>query len=142
VQRQRRADVPALRAGEHERRLGGTGRVRREVDADAVAARPEARTGNHPQQTSVDANARWMRTRGIPDYPDRLCDPLRHHPHRRRLLDFSDRRRAQKAKFGGELFPAVVPAEPAGTRFLDYFQHDKTTGAPKGIIALDLKDLP
>jgi hypothetical protein len=58
------------------------------------------------------------------------------------LLDFSDRRGAQKAKFGGELFPAEVPADPAGTRFLDYFQQDKTTGAPKGIIALDLKDLP
>jgi hypothetical protein len=58
------------------------------------------------------------------------------------LLDFSDRRRAQKAKFGGELFPAEVPADPAGTRFLDYFQQDKTTGARKGILALDLKDLP
>ncbi len=58
------------------------------------------------------------------------------------LLDFSERRRAQKAKFGGELFPAEVPADPAGTRFLDYFQQDKTTGARKGIVALDLKDFP
>lgn len=64
----------------------------------------------------------------------RLLDPT--------LLDFSDRRRAQKAKFGGELFPAEVSAEPAGTRFLDYFQQDETTGARKGIVALDLKDLP
>ncbi len=63
-----------------------------------------------------------------------LLDPV--------LLDFSDRRRAQKAKFGGELSPADVPADPVGTRFLDYFQHDKTTGARKGIVALDLKDLP
>ncbi len=58
------------------------------------------------------------------------------------LPGFSDRRGAQKAKFGGDLFPAEVPADPAGTRFLDYFQQDRTTGAPKGIIALDLKDLP
>jgi hypothetical protein len=64
----------------------------------------------------------------------RLLDPT--------LLDFSERRRAQKTKFGGELFPAEVPADPAGTRFLDYFQQDKTTGARKGIVALDLKDLP
>jgi hypothetical protein len=64
----------------------------------------------------------------------RLLDPI--------LLDFSDRRRAQKAKFGGELFPAEVPADPAGNRFLDYFRQDKTTGARKGIVALDLKDLP
>lgn len=34
-------------------------------------------------------------------------------------LDFSDRRRAQKAKSGGEPFPAELPANPAGTRFLD-----------------------
>ncbi len=64
----------------------------------------------------------------------RLLDPI--------LLDFSDRRRAQKASFGGEMFPAEVPADQAGTRFLDYFQQDKTTGARKGIVALDLKDLP
>jgi hypothetical protein len=63
----------------------------------------------------------------------RLLDPV--------LLDFSDRRRAQKARFSGELFPAEVPAEPTGTRFLDYFQQDKTTGARKGIVALELKDL-
>lgn len=62
-----------------------------------------------------------------------LLDPV--------LLDFSTARRAQKAKFGGELFPAEVPADPTGARFLDYFQQDKHTGAPKGIVALDLKDL-
>jgi hypothetical protein len=47
----------------------------------------------------------------------RLLDPV--------LLDFSDRRRVQKAKFGGELFPAELAADPAGTRFLDYFQHER-----------------
>jgi hypothetical protein len=65
--------------------------------------------------------------------PDRL-DPM--------LLDFSNARRAQKAKFGGELFPGEAVADPAGTRFLDYLQQDKNTGTPKGIVALDLKDLP
>jgi uncharacterized protein DUF6932 len=60
-----------------------------------------------------------------------LLDPV--------LLDFSDQRRAQKARFGGELFPAEVPADLAGTRFLDYFQQDKATGASKGIVALDLR---
>lgn len=63
-----------------------------------------------------------------------LIDPV--------LLDFSHRRSAQKAKYGGELFPAGLSAEPAGTRFLDYFQQDKTTGKPKGIVALDLGGLP
>jgi hypothetical protein len=61
---------------------------------------------------------------------DRKLDPV--------LLDFSQARAAQKAKYGGEFFPAEVAAEPAGTRFLDYFQRDKLTGRPKGIVALDL----
>jgi hypothetical protein len=60
----------------------------------------------------------------------------------RELLDFSDRRAAQKARYGGELFPAETAAEPAGTTFLDYFQRDRDTGQPRGIIAIDLGALP
>jgi hypothetical protein len=66
-------------------------------------------------------------------------DPGRLDPE---LLDFTKRRAAQKATYGGELFPAESGADPAGTRFIDYFQQDKTTGEPKGIVALDLGDLP
>jgi hypothetical protein len=55
------------------------------------------------------------------------------------LLDFSDRRKAQKARYGGELFPSVAFADPAGNTFLDFFQIDKNTGEAKGIIAIDLK---
>ncbi|MGH8793085.1 MAG: DUF6932 family protein [Stackebrandtia sp.] len=69
----------------------------------------------------------------------RRVDPARLDPE---LLDFTKRRAAQKAKYGGELFPAESRADPAGTRFRDYFQQDKTTGEPKGIVALDLGDLP
>jgi len=57
------------------------------------------------------------------------------------LLDFSDARAAQKESFGGELFPAEAVADPDGTRFRDYFQRDKLTGEPKGIVALDLENL-
>lgn len=57
------------------------------------------------------------------------------------LLDFSERRKAQKERFGGELFPADTAAEPAGTRFLDYFQRDRDTGDPKGIVQIDLEVL-
>jgi hypothetical protein len=53
------------------------------------------------------------------------------------LLDFSNRRAAQKVKFGGELFPAQGGANAAGTPFLDFFQRDKNTGDLKGIIAID-----
>jgi hypothetical protein len=57
------------------------------------------------------------------------------------LLDFSNRRAAQKVKFGGELFPAQAQANPSGGIFLDFFQRDKNTGNPKGIIAIDLRSL-
>jgi|SRR6478672_1777406 len=57
------------------------------------------------------------------------------------LLRFSEGRRAQKERFGGELFPAEALADPMGTRFLDYFQRDRNTGEPKGIIQIDLEDL-
>jgi hypothetical protein len=55
--------------------------------------------------------------------------------------DFSDRRAAQKARYGGELFPADWQAEP-DVPFLDYFQRERITKRPKGIIALDLGGLP
>jgi hypothetical protein len=55
------------------------------------------------------------------------------------LLDFADRRAAQKAKYGGELFPSLVFADPAGNTFLEFFQIDKRTGEAKGIIAIDLE---
>jgi hypothetical protein len=58
------------------------------------------------------------------------------------LLDFADARAAQKHRFRGELFPAEAVADPDGTRFLDYFQRDKLTGEPKGIVALDMEELP
>jgi hypothetical protein len=73
-----------------------------------------------------DFDACWEASGVDPD----LLDPV--------LLDFSDRRAAQKAMYGGELFPAEVVAEPGGTRFLDYFQRDRITGEAKGIVAIDL----
>ena len=54
---------------------------------------------------------------------------------------FDDARRAQKTKYGGELFFADSRADPAGTTFLDFFQLDRS-GQPKGIVALDLGGLP
>lgn len=62
--------------------------------------------------------------------PD-LLDPV--------LLDFSNGRAAQKAKFGGELFPAELIEGGSGKPFLDFFQTDKNTGKPKGIVGLRLK---
>ena len=57
------------------------------------------------------------------------------------LQDFSDIRAAQKARYGGELYPADWHAEP-GVPFLDYFQRERITMQPKGILAIDLTGLP
>jgi len=57
------------------------------------------------------------------------------------LFDFRNRRAAQKAKFLGELFPSQQIADNAGTTFLEFFQIDKNTGQPKGIVAVDLGSL-
>jgi hypothetical protein len=58
------------------------------------------------------------------------------------LLDWRQRRAAQKAVLGGELFIASAAADPWGNTFLEFFQHDRLTGAPKGIVAIDLGGLP
>jgi hypothetical protein len=56
------------------------------------------------------------------------------------FLDFSNRRAAQKAKYFGEFFPADVRAEASSPfrTFLNFFQMDKSTGAKKGIIGINL----
>ena len=57
------------------------------------------------------------------------------------LLTFDPGRAMQKAKYMGELFPASVVADADGLSFFEFFQSDKDTGNPKGIIAIDLVDL-
>lgn len=59
-----------------------------------------------------------------------LLDPV--------LLIFDDSRAIQKAKFLGELFPA----HSRGTIdkiFIDFFQQDKNSGEPKGIVLINLQ---
>ena len=58
------------------------------------------------------------------------------------LLTFDPGRATQKAKYLGELFPASVIADAGGLSFLEFFQMDKDTGRAKGIVAMDLGDLP
>jgi len=54
------------------------------------------------------------------------------------LLTFDPGRAMQKAKYMGEFFPASITADPNGLSFYEFFQTDKSTGRPKGIIAIDL----
>lgn len=64
------------------------------------------------------------------------CDPDRLDPV---LLDFSNGRAAQKAKYGGEQFPAELPEGAIGRTFLEFFQIDRTTGDAKGIVLIGLE---
>ncbi|NER51704.1 MAG: hypothetical protein F6J92_34700 [Symploca sp. SIO1A3] len=59
----------------------------------------------------------------------KLLDPI--------LLNFDNKRAAQKVKYQGELFPASFSADGVGNTYLDFFQTDRN-GNPKGIVAIDL----
>src|SRR5579862_5702658 len=71
------------------------------------------------KSTPGDFDACWDVT-GVD--PSRL-DPI--------LLTFDNGRAAQKARFGGELFPAQLPEGLSGRTFLEFFQTDRRTGSPK-----------
>ncbi len=62
------------------------------------------------------------------------------------LLTFANRRAAQKAKFGGELFrsQSFADVREDGTRvpFVAFFQYDTRRRQPKGVAALNLGELP
>ena len=65
-------------------------------------------------------------------------DPLALDPA---LLIFDPGRATQKARYYGELFPASAVADEEGLSFLEFFQIDRDTGGPKGIVAIDLGGL-
>ncbi|MHB8658036.1 MAG: DUF6932 family protein [Solirubrobacteraceae bacterium] len=58
------------------------------------------------------------------------------------LLDFSDRRRPQNAKFGDELFPAEVPPTRPAPGSSTTSSRTRPRAHAKASVALDLKDLP
>jgi hypothetical protein len=53
--------------------------------------------------------------------------------------DFSHARASQKQRFRGEFFPAQLPEGAPGKAFVDFFQANKLTGEPKGILAIRLR---
>lgn len=61
-----------------------------------------------------------------------LLDPV--------LLSFSNGRAAQKQKYRGEMFIANGLNSGTGT-FLEFFQREKSTGLPKGIVGVDLQKI-
>ena len=73
-----------------------------------------------------DFDACW----DVQNVDDTKLDPV--------FWDFSRGRAAQKQRFLGELFPAQLPEGAAGRTFVDFFQVNKTSGEPKGILAIRL----
>ena len=60
----------------------------------------------------------------------------------RALRDLSEGRRAQKARYAGELFPAHNIADIArGITYYEFFQRE-LNGVVKGMVAIDLRTLP
>ena len=57
------------------------------------------------------------------------------------MLIFDPGRTIQTARFLGELFPASEIADIGGLSFIEFFQTDKETGNPKGIVAMNLEEL-
>jgi len=57
-----------------------------------------------------------------------LLDPV--------FFDFRNGRQTQKDKYGGEYFPSTMIEAGSRKTFLDFFQTDKQTGNPKGIIRI------
>lgn len=136
-------DTGRLPEGEHEvgwdevvERFGWTARRRQLLDglADAIDALTAAGcrrlwlNGSFvtAKDEPVDFDACWD-TDGV-DLD--VIDPL--------LLDLSAGRAAQKARFGGELFPNVVEAE-SGLVFAEFFQNERDTGR-KGIVVVQIGD--
>ncbi len=52
--------------------------------------------------------------------------------------DFDNGRAAQKARFGGEFFPATLIEGNSRAAFREFFQIDRFTGKKKGILSIAL----
>jgi Family of unknown function (DUF6932) len=57
------------------------------------------------------------------------------------FFDVYPPRAAQRAKYRGDLLPNVREGD-SGELFVEFFQRDKETGRPKGIVALDPRRVP
>jgi hypothetical protein len=79
------------------------------------------------KQHPGDFDACW----DVQNVDDKKLDPV--------FWDFSRGRAAQKLRFLGEFFPAQLPGGATGRAFVDFFQVNKFTGEPKGILAIRLR---
>lgn len=54
--------------------------------------------------------------------------------------DFSNGRAAQKAAFNGEFFPSSATEAASGKAFFEFFQVDRFSGGPKGILTIAIAE--
>jgi hypothetical protein len=76
------------------------------------------------KEEPADFDACW----DIQNVDDSVLDPV--------FFVFANGRAEQKKKFMGEFFPAELPEGATGKAFVEFFQINKVTGTPKGIVAL------
>lgn len=57
------------------------------------------------------------------------------------FFEFKNFRFSQKQRFGGEFFPSSSKADGPSCTFFEFFQNDKETGTPKGLVAIKLSTL-
>jgi hypothetical protein len=90
--------------------------------------------------TAIFLDGSFITDKPEPGDFDVCWDPVGVDPARldQVFLDFSDRRKRQKEKFGGEFFPSSAKADGSSV-FLDFFQADKDAGLAKGIIKVELR---
>ena len=116
-------------------RFGWTERRRRLLDGLAEAIELLATAGcrqiwlNGSFVTAKDAPGDFDACWDTDDVDLDALDPV--------LLDLSNQRGAQKARFGGELFPNVVETQ-AGLSLAEFFQNERDTSC-KGIVVIHLE---
>lgn len=124
------------------RRFGTNGHRRRLLRRVRPALRALKRAGC----TSVYLAGSFFSRKNLPGDIDVLWDPAgvdttvldRLAPI---LADDSPSRRAEhKRRYGAEFIPTTVPR--SGSPYLDFFQTEKGTDAPRGIVRLDLRRFP
>lgn len=81
----------------------------------------------------------FVTAKNHPDDFDAVWDPAGVDPYKLDpvLLDFDNKRAAQKAKYGGELFILTQQAIH-GVSYLDFFQIDRYSSQSKGILSIQI----
>ena len=85
----------------------------------------------------------YVTAKPIPNDYDACWDPtgVQHAKLDPVFLNFDNKRQAMKDKFGGEFFPTSTP-NTATQSILQFFQIERFTGQPKGILLIVLSSDP